>query len=67
MAPLNRLPQAQVVAVVEEDASMMTGIERLLWAHGFGTEAYTSAEAYLDNMAASRATCLVIDIGDFRH
>ena len=56
------VPQAKIVAVVEDDASMLTGIERLLWAHGFGTEAYTSAEAYLDRMAASRATCLVIDI-----
>jgi FixJ family two-component response regulator len=56
------VPQAQIVAVVEDDASMMTGIERLLWAHGFGTEAYASAEAYLDHAAASKATCLVIDI-----
>jgi len=54
--------QTQIVAVVEDDASMMTGIERLLWANGFGTEAYTSAEAYLDRAAASKASCLVIDI-----
>ena len=56
------VPQTQIVAVVEDDASMMTGIERLLWANGFGTEAYASAEAYLDCAAASKATCLVIDI-----
>ena len=41
---------------------MMTGIERLLWANGFGTETYTSAEAYLERAAASKATCLVVDI-----
>jgi FixJ family two-component response regulator len=56
------VPQAKIVAVVEDDVSMMTGIERLLWAHGFATEAYASAEAYLDHAAVSRASCLVIDI-----
>ena len=55
-------PGIQIVAVVEDDVSMMTGIERLLWAHGFGTETYASAEAYLDRAAASKATCLVVDI-----
>ena len=55
-------PETQIVAVVEDDVSMMTGIERLLWANGFGTETYTSAEAYLERAAASKATCLVVDI-----
>jgi FixJ family two-component response regulator len=56
------VPETQIVAVVEDDISMMTGIERLLWANGFGTETYASAEAYLDGAAASKATCLVVDI-----
>ena len=54
--------QTSIIAVVEDDANMMKGIERLLDAHGFGIEAYRSAEAYLDSVAASKATCLVVDI-----
>ena len=54
--------QTKIVAVVEDDANMMKGIERLLSAHGFVTESYVSAEAYLDRAAASKASCLVVDI-----
>ncbi len=54
--------QTKIVAVVEDEANMMKGIERLLKAHGFVTKSYASAEAYLDRAAASRAGCLVVDI-----
>jgi FixJ family two-component response regulator len=52
----------KVVAVVEDDASMLKGLERLLSAHGIATEAYTSAEAFLKDAATSEAKCLVLDI-----
>ena len=52
----------QVVAVVDDDPSMLKGLERLLSAHGFVTEVFTSAEAFLEGAAASAATCLVLDI-----
>ena len=51
----------QVVAIVENDPSMLQGVEYLLHAHGYLTECYCSAEAFL--AAASKATCLVLDIG----
>ena len=52
----------KIIAVVEDDASMLKGVDRLLSVHGFGTELYDSAEAYLGGAAASGAACLVVDI-----
>jgi FixJ family two-component response regulator len=52
----------RVVAIVDDDASMLKGLERLLNVHGFATEVYTSAEAFLAGAAASEAGCLVLDI-----
>jgi len=52
--------QRIIVAVVDNDASMRVGLERLLQARGFGTEVFESAEAFL--AAASAADCLLLDI-----
>ena len=52
----------KVVAIVEDDPGMLKGLQRLLTAHGFVTEAYTSAEGFLERGAASKANCLVLDI-----
>jgi FixJ family two-component response regulator len=41
---------------------MLKGIERLLSVHGFVTETYASAEAYLERAALSEASCVVVDI-----
>jgi FixJ family two-component response regulator len=54
--------RARIVAVVEDDASMLKGIERLLHAYGFATEVYSSAEAFLDRGDKSKATCAIVDI-----
>ena len=50
------------VAVVDDDPGMLKGVERLLKAHGFGTEVYASAEAFLDRPDQSNVNCLVLDI-----
>ena len=50
----------KTVAVVDDDASMRVGLERLLQARGFDTEVFPSAEAFL--AAASAADCLLLDI-----
>jgi FixJ family two-component response regulator len=50
----------KIVAVVDDDASMRVGLERLLQARGFDTEIFPSAEAFL--AAASAADCLLLDI-----
>ena len=52
----------QIVAIVDDDLGVLKGVERLLNASGFGTEVFTSAEAFLDSAAASKATCLLLDI-----
>jgi FixJ family two-component response regulator len=41
---------------------MLQGLSRLLSAHGFRVVRYTSAEAFLDNVAECEAACLVVDI-----
>lgn len=50
-----------IVAIVEDDAGMSRGIERLLQAHGFATETYSSAEEFLE-ANSGQAGCLIIDI-----
>ena len=52
----------RTVAVVEDDPSMRRSIERLLNAHGYKTEGYGSAEAFLGRDSASAIGCLVLDI-----
>jgi FixJ family two-component response regulator len=54
--------QRRVVAVVEDDSSMRTSLERLLNAHGLLTQGYSSAEAFLHRNTASPICCLVLDI-----
>jgi FixJ family two-component response regulator len=52
----------RVVAIIEDDPSMLSAVARLLRAHGVIPETYASAEAFLVNIAASKANCLLIDI-----
>jgi FixJ family two-component response regulator len=52
----------KTIAVVDDDASMLKGIERLLGAYGFITKVFASAEAFLDLNAAAEVDCLLVDI-----
>jgi FixJ family two-component response regulator len=52
----------KVVGIVEDDPGMLRGLQRVLSVHGFVTEAYTSAEAFLECSTGSKANCLVLDI-----
>ena len=52
----------RVVAVVDDDQDLLRGLQRLLNASGYDTEVFSSGEAFLDGVAASKATCLVLDI-----
>jgi FixJ family two-component response regulator len=52
----------KMIAVVDDDASMLKGIERLLRAYGFATKVFASAEAFLDFDAAADVDCLLVDI-----
>ena len=57
---MERAPRT--VAVVEDDPSMRRSVERLLNAHGFATEGYSSAETFLHGDTKNRIGCLVLDI-----
>lgn len=50
------------MVVVDDDAIMLKGVERLLNASGFDTEAYNSAEAFLARTGGPEMSCLVLDI-----
>jgi FixJ family two-component response regulator len=50
------------VAVVEDDPSMLQGLNRLLSAHGFRVQTFASAELFLDAIANCEAECLLLDI-----
>lgn len=52
----------QVVAVIDDDPSMRTSVSRVLQASGYSCETYSSAEEYLDGLAASQANSVLIDI-----
>src|SRR5579883_3453149 len=51
-----------ITAIVEDDPSVRKSLKRLLNAHGFVTEGYASAEAFLDAGAERRTDCLVLDL-----
>jgi FixJ family two-component response regulator len=52
----------RIVAVVDDDPSMLRATETLLDAHGFTTEVFASAEEFLARGAASQVDCLLLDI-----
>jgi FixJ family two-component response regulator len=41
---------------------MLTSLARLLTVHGFGTQTFVSAEAFLNYESAARPDCLILDI-----
>jgi FixJ family two-component response regulator len=51
-----------VVCVVDDDASLLRALRRLLRAGGFHVEAFASAEAFLEWGHRERADCLVLDV-----
>ena len=52
----------KTVAIVDDDETLRDAIEQLLSAHGFATQVFASAEAFLNGRAANQAACLVLDI-----
>ena len=54
--------QRKVIAIVDDEQTMLKAIERLLTARGFATQGFASAEAFLDSPTARHAACLVLDI-----
>jgi FixJ family two-component response regulator len=54
--------QSKIVAIVDDDPSMLRGLARLLTSCGFEPAAYASAEAFWECDVVSKAICAVLDI-----
>lgn len=53
---------ADCVFVVDDDASVRRGLERLLRAAGYQVATFASARDFLDRADCARAACLVLDV-----
>ena len=51
-----------LVSVVDDDASLLRALGRLLRAAGFTVEAFTSAEQFLDSQHRVPPRCVVLDV-----
>ena len=56
------LKSRTIVAVVDDDPSMLNAAETLLHAQGFATMVFASAEEFLDRGAVTQVDCLLLDI-----
>jgi FixJ family two-component response regulator len=52
----------KVIAVVDDDPSMLSAADNLLGAHGFTTLKFSSAQEFLSSEAAMQSDCLLLDI-----
>jgi FixJ family two-component response regulator len=52
----------RTIAIVDDNPSMLQGLNRLLSAHGFRVQTFASAELFLDNIAKCEADYLLLDI-----
>lgn len=55
-------PDKFVVAIVDDDPGVLTGLKRVLGAYGIITETFNSGEAFLDRYKAAEPACVVLDI-----
>jgi FixJ family two-component response regulator len=62
MTPAPRTAARNVVIVVDDDPGMLTGLRRLLTAHGFEARVFSTAEGCLSGTGPSESICLVLDV-----
>jgi two-component system response regulator TtrR len=63
--PKNPIPMqllSGIVAVVEDDIFMRRALERAIAAYGYRVKGFSSAEQYLEDVAAGEIACAIIDI-----
>ncbi|WP_282420483.1 response regulator [Polyangium sp. 15x6] len=52
----------RTVFVVDDDPSVLRGLERLLRSAGYAVEAHASARAFLERAPADRPGCVIVDL-----
>jgi FixJ family two-component response regulator len=56
------LPNRNLILVVDDDAAMLRGMERLLRQHGYDSMLFPSAEAFRNHGDFKKAVCVILDI-----
>jgi FixJ family two-component response regulator len=59
---LGSLMTQRIVAVIDNDSSLLKALNRLLTAHGYVVHPFSSAEGFLLSDTPRKASCLVLDI-----
>jgi FixJ family two-component response regulator len=54
--------RAPVIAVVDDDPSVLRALQRLLQLNGYTVESFTSAQGFLDAAIQCQPACLVLDV-----
>ena len=52
----------RIIAVVDDNTSMLQSLNRLLSAHGFSVLTFASAELFLESVERCGAECLILDV-----
>lgn len=52
----------QIIALVDDDASVLRGLKRLLEANSYASESFDSGEAFLAHDRIDHVACVVLDI-----
>jgi FixJ family two-component response regulator len=53
---------SKIVAVIDDDLTVLVALRRLLSTCGYKAELYASSDAFLGAVSSSAASCLVVDI-----
>jgi FixJ family two-component response regulator len=56
------MAKSRRIIVLDDDASVLSAIERVLKIHGFDAEVYNTVEAFREGAYFDDASCLVLDI-----
>jgi FixJ family two-component response regulator len=57
------MPDASAhIAIVDDDASILKSLSRLLGTCSYRTDTYRSAQAFLDSLALGEPACLIVDM-----
>jgi FixJ family two-component response regulator len=52
----------RIIAIIDDNPSLLQGLSRLLSAHGFGIRTFSSGEEFLKGVGECDADCLLLDV-----